>query len=344
MKKCVAGIIGVFVLAGCLFAQQIRFVNKAADNRIDVLIDGKLFTSYRFDPKIKRPVLFPIMSPGGSFVTRGFPFELRDGQTIDHPHQVGSSLSYGDVNGIDFWNTSTFRSAKELEKMGSIVHRKILKMAGGPGSGELATESDWVLPNGKPIMREVSRYIFRASGGTRIIDRETKFTANNGDVFFGDNKEGMFAIRLASELEQEGQTDVRVTAANGQLFTKRNPDQRPTGAYFNSEGLAGDNVWGTRGKWVAVAGTIGKENVTVAIFDDPKNTNSPPYMMVRGYGLLAVNPFGQKSFDGRLQESKFVLNSGLSLVFHHRIVIVSGTTEPKMIEKMYQEFLSLKFS
>ena len=95
--------------------------------------------------------------------------------------------------------------------------------------------------------------------------------------------------------------------------------------YSNSEGLITEkNIWGTTGRWAAVSGKIGSENVTVAMFDHPSNTNFPSRMMVRGYGLLALNPFGQKQFDSRLEERKFVLKRGESMTFRHRLLIASG--------------------
>ena len=87
-------------------AQTVQVLRKSAERRIDVVVEGKPFTSYRWDERILRPVLYPIFSSGGSYVTRGFPIDTRNGDTIDHPHQVGSSFSYGNVNGIDFWNSS----------------------------------------------------------------------------------------------------------------------------------------------------------------------------------------------------------------------------------------------
>ena len=103
-------------------AQAVRLVRNDHDKRVDITVDGKPFTSYRWDERIMRPVLYPILSSGGSLVTRGFPFETRDGDTIDHPHQVGCSFSYGNVNNIDFWNSSTFRTPEEMKRMGRISH------------------------------------------------------------------------------------------------------------------------------------------------------------------------------------------------------------------------------
>ena len=105
-----ATVVCLLLIAASLQAQSVRLIPRELETRIDVEVGGKLFTSYRWDEKIRRPVLFPLMSVGGGFITRGFPVETRDGDTIGHPHQVGVSFSYGNVNGIDFWNNSPFRT------------------------------------------------------------------------------------------------------------------------------------------------------------------------------------------------------------------------------------------
>ena len=67
-------------------------------------------------------------------------------------------------------------------------------------------------------------------------------------------------------------------------------------------------------------------------------TNFPSRMMVRGYGLLALNPFGQKQYDPKLDERKFVLKRGDSITFHHRLLIVSGAISNTTIEDEYKKF------
>jgi hypothetical protein len=327
-----------FIFAGRANAQTVKVTANEAKQRVDVTIGGKPFTSYRWDERIKRPVLLPIMTSGGAFITRGFPLETRGGETVGHPHQVGLSFSYGDVNGFDFWNNSTYRTAQELEKMGRIVHRKIVKIKSGKNRGELVTESDWLLPDGRKIITETTKFIFEAKGKVRWIDRETTLRANTETVVFGDNKEGLFAIHLTRELQQENQFPVKVTDERGNL-SEAGTNEDLTGKYLNSEGLSGDKIWGTLGKWAAVQGKIGNEDITVAVFDFPKNHNFPSSMMVRPYGLLALNPFGRKAFDPDSEARKLVLEPKKTIGFRHRLLILAEKAAPQTLEREYQNFI-----
>jgi len=335
--KMIVWLIGILVVAAAAVnAQVVRLVDRTSENRIDVTVDGKLFMSYRWGGDFYRPALYPILSPAGNFITRGFPFETRDGDTVDHPHQVGCWLAYANVDGIDFWNSSKFRSAKEMEKMGRVIHKRIVSLRVLPHAAELVTESDWIKPDGQVVLTEKTQYIFSANGDERRIDRDTTLTAINADVSFGDNKDGFFGLHLASELEQDDQSDVKITSAGGVVSTGRNKEML-SGKFWNSEGRRSEKeIWGTSGRWAAVSGHIGNENMTVAILDHPLNPLSPTRMMVRGYGLFALNPFGQKQFDAALDERKFVLDKGKSLWFRYRVLIVPSPNAS--IDKEYQAF------
>ncbi|MBV9240742.1 MAG: PmoA family protein [Acidobacteria bacterium] len=320
--------------------QTVRLIDRSRENRIDVTVDGQLFTSYHWGGDFYRPALYPIMSSGGHFVTRGFPFETRDGDTVDHPHQVGCWLAHANVDGIDFWNSSKFRSAKEMEKMGRVVHRRIVSMRASGQKAEIVTDADWVKPNGQVGLTERTRYRFTARRTERLIDRDTTLTAPNADVSFGDNKDGFFGLHLASELEQDDQAGVKITNTAGVVSTGRNAAIL-SGKFWNSEGLHTEKeIWGKRGRWAAVAGRIGNEQVTVAIFDHPRNPLSPTRMMVRGYGLFALNPFGQKQFDPKLDEQKFPLARGHSVRFRYRVLIAPSNNAS--IENEYKAFARSK--
>ncbi len=338
MIRLVSSILLFLVFIPATFAQRVELVRKDGEKRIDITVDGKPFTSYRWDERIMRPVLYPILSSGGSFITRGFPFETRDGDTVDHPHQVGCSFSYGNVNGIDFWNSSTFRSAEEMKRMGKIQHSAIVSITSGIAVGELVTTAKWIKPDGSTVLDERTTYTFHASGAHRWIDRETKLTANFEDVTFGDSKEGLFAIHLASELEQNDQIKVKVTTASG-VISDRDRANILSGVYSNSKGLNTEkNIWGTLGNWALVSGSIGREKITVVMFAHPSNVNFPSRLMVRGYGLLALNPFGQKQFDAQLSERNFVVKRGGSITFRHRLLIASDALSQSAVEKEYKRF------
>ena len=338
MRKIAVAICISLLLAAVALSQEVTLVRNDAERRVDVTVDGKPFTSYRWDERVFRLVLYPIISSGGSYVTRGFPFETRDGDTVDHPHQVGCSLSYGSVNGIDYWNSSTFRTADEMKKMGKIVHSVIVSIKSGKGVGELLANAKWIDSRGSIVLKERTKYSFHASGSLRWIDRETSLTANGEDVAFGDSKEGMFAIHLSSELEQNDQTNVKVSSAKG-VIGQREDTRILSGIYSSSDGLTTEQkIWGTRSKWAMVSGNIGDEKVAVAMFDHPSNQGFPSRLMARGYGLLALNPFGQKQYDPKLPEQKFVLKRGDSVTFRYRLLIASGEISNEDIENAYKKF------
>src|SRR6267143_6880136 len=69
-----------------------------AGRRVDVTIGGQPFTSYIWPERLKKPVLYPLRSAKGTLVTRGWPFDPRPGERVDHPHHVGLWFDYGNVN------------------------------------------------------------------------------------------------------------------------------------------------------------------------------------------------------------------------------------------------------
>src|SRR5687768_8374455 len=151
--------------------KSVAVTAKASERRVDVLVDGKPFTSYIYPTTLKKPSLFPIRTAKGTVVTRGFPLEPRPNERVDHPHHVGLWLNHGNVNGLDFWNNSDGLPAAQAPKMGTVVHRRVVEAKGGADRGELAIEADWVKPDGSVLLREQTRFVFRGTADSRTIDR-----------------------------------------------------------------------------------------------------------------------------------------------------------------------------
>ena len=52
---------------------RVDVVRHEAERRVDILIDGKPFTAYRYgDASVKKPILYPLRSARGTVITRGF--------------------------------------------------------------------------------------------------------------------------------------------------------------------------------------------------------------------------------------------------------------------------------
>jgi hypothetical protein len=317
----------------------VQIVTNEAGRRVDVLIDGKPFTSHIWPETVKKPVLYPLRTAKGTLVTRGYPINPRPGERIDHPHHVGLWFNYGDVNGLDFWNNSEAIKPAERNKYGTIVHRKIKRVQSGKTEGYLEVEMDWLAPDGAALLREETTFVFHGGSGVRAIDRLTKLTALDKRVAFDDNKEGVLGIRVTRELEQPSDKPELFTDASGKATSVPKLDNSGvTGRYLSSEGKVGEAVWGTRGRWTMLTGRIGNEDVTLAILDHPKNPGYPTYWHARGYGLFAANTLGQKALSGGRETLNFALEPRQSATFKYRVLILSRLATKDDLESQYRQF------
>ena len=215
---------------------NVAFNTREADKQIDVVIDGKLFTSYCWYDKVFKPVLYPVFTSAGTEITRGFPLKPRAGERNDHLHQIGIWLNYGNVNGFDFWGNGS--TGQRSPNGGEVKHLRVEKLSGGNGEGYMITDESWIDPSGKELLSEKTEYHFIAKGATRIIDRVTTLTATGNTVSFKDTKEGMFGIRVARQLELPSKDDVVLIDAQGKPSTeKASSNIGVTGNYRSSEGV-----------------------------------------------------------------------------------------------------------
>ncbi len=327
MKKVFFSILMLMILLTSISAQNAKVKMVKADDRqrVDVIIDGKPFTSYQYPENLEKPFLSPIYAPSGSVITRGFPLEARKGERVDHPHHLGLWFNHGNVNGLDFWNNSSAIPEAQKNSYGHIVVHSVDKVKGGK-TGTLEVTSEWKDNAGNTVLVEKTVYIFSGDKNTRTIDHISTLTAANGKVVIADNKEGMFAIRVDRAFEMPSNESLIFTDEKGNPTTVKATDNTGvTGMYVSSSGLKGDKVWGTRNEWVLLSGT--KDNVltTFGIFDHPKNPGFPAYAHARGYGLFSMNNLGQNAYDSKKEKVVYNLEQGQSMTLYHRFFIQSGS-------------------
>lgn len=306
-------------LAGWLGAAEPVSFERHAD-RIEVTLGGQPFTALFFSSAATKPYLHPLRAADGTVVTRSYPMEEVPGEQTDHPHHRGVWFSHGDVNGVDFWANEP--SQRTRGKKGTIVLEAIEAVEEGQTSGRIQASFRWNAPDGETLVRERRTMRFRQHGEDRSVDFDIALTAEARTVHFGDTKEGTFAVRLATELEEQ------------HLRARGIPR---TGRITNSEGRTSETgAWGKRAPWVDYAGSIAGKPLGVAIFDHPDNPKHPTYWHVRGYGLFAANIFGEHDFHAdESRNGGVTLAAGETLRFVYRILVHPGSTAQADIARKY---------
>ena len=318
----------------------IRIENKVRDQRVDVYFGHDLFTSYIYPDNIMKPCLWPIVTSEGTEITRKYPLRTVAGERADHPHHIGMWMNYGDVNGIDYWGHSEATPEDRKAFSGIIRHQEVVEAKADDAQGTIRVKTKWEA-GGRTQITEDIEFHFMDKGKIRIIDWISTLTAQE-DILFKDTKEGMFAIRVSRELELSSDDPLTLTDAHGNPETiKVINNDLVSGDYLSSEGFTGEDVWGTRAKWMKLFGKYKDEKVAVVILDHKKNPGYPAYWHARGYGLFAVNPLGQNVFSDGKETMNLSLKKGDSVRFAFRTLICSGEVSEEEINKLGLEFSNL---
>jgi len=294
-------------------SSQVELVEVGGE-RIEFRIGGDLFTSYCYAGDVARPFLYPVIGPGERNVTRSYPM-IQDvpGETKDHPHHRSIWVAHGDVNGADDWS--------EAEGHARIVHRRFLEKSAGPVFGRVKALNDWVDAQGGKIMEEertVTVYNLPDTG--RLIDLGVEFRATEGDVRFGDTKEGgIVSVRVATSM-----------------------DGNKGGVITNSfGGVTEAETWGRRAQWCDYSGPVGGRIVGITILDHPGNFRHPTYWHVRDYGLMTANPFALSAYKGDANwDGRHIVKSGESFRFAYRICIHDGDAEGGNVAGQYHGYVN----
>jgi hypothetical protein len=305
-------VVALIAISGCSTGPKVEFV--PGDSRIDVLIAGKHFTSYRYEDTLTKPVLYPLRTPSGVVVNRSYPLAEVPGESTDHPHHTGVFFTYDMVNDDGFWNNSTTPP--------QIKHAKIKKMHPGAGKGTLSTIMHWTGKSGDVLLEESRTMVFIAGPNEYAIDFTMDLKAVNNKVVFGDTKEGMFAIRVAKWLKEKG----------------------GNGVYLSSDGdeLA-RNIWGKQARWVTLQGEKDGQAIGIAIFHHPESVNYPTYWHARNYGLFSANPLGQYEFEENknpetAKKRYLTLETGDSARFRFLMLFYEGDRTMQQLETTFKTF------
>ena len=279
------------------------------EDAIDVTIDGRAFTTFRHGKNQFRSYLFPVLGPKGRPITRGETSEI----SADHVHHRSLYVAYGEVNDVDVWG--------EGENSGRVVQQSFTQRSGGVVVGRIYTRNDWMNREGKKLMSDRQNFrIYRTPDTGAIIDLDLTFIASEGDVHFGDTKEGgIISVRVNPSMN----------ASDGGKIEN---------AYG---GLNESETWGKRAQWCDYSGVVEGTHVGIAVFDHTTNPRYPTYWHVRNYGLMTTNIFGAGTFEGdRSKDGSYTLKRGEEMNFCFRVYIHAGDAPEGKVGQKYHDFIN----
>lgn len=227
--------------------------------QVNVTIDGKLFTAYKFNQDQKYPYFWPVVGPAsGKSVTT---------ETSDpYPHHHSLFFGCDHVNGANFW--------QDVNDRGQILSQ-------GPKVAEqgervvIEDECLWQQPGKDPVMRDTRRITISAPDQkTRFIDFEITLHPLV-DVKITKTNHSLFSARMAPELSvKEGGTLVNADGAK-------------------SEG----GTWGVESPWCDYYGARGGVTEGLAILQHPENKWFPSKWFTRDYGFFSPTPLNWEELE-----------------------------------------------
>jgi len=261
-----------------------------------------------------KPIIYPIYGPGGEKMTRAYPIETVEGEDRDHPHQRSMWMTFGNVNGIDFWAADPINGDKPQFGTKTVTNAIA---EGGPIAGTLVSEVEWRDKAGKLVLTEDNSIVVYGLKDQRVMDVTITLTApRDKAAVFGDTKEGMFGLRVPSVLDTKA---------------------KKGGKIVNAEGVEDDAAWGKSSPWVDYSGIIDGKTVGVAILNHPASFRYPTHWHVRNYGLFAANPFGYKDF-GLGKSGEFALEPGKKITFGYRVIFHNGRSVEAAIADSFKAY------
>lgn len=344
MRNLLALSMTVIILTGCKTSpdetSRIHVYQDTDSKEIGISYGNNLLTLFHYSGKEYKPCFFPVNSVSGIRLNRGWPEDPNPWEPLDHPHQKGIWFSFGDVNGLDFWNNSDSIPRDQKCKYGRILCDTVVIQYVDSADLKFYCKNLWISCKNELLLREFSGFRISANDSSWFIDRTTSLEADI-PLNLGDNKEGLWGMRVTRELQSDYGKKQYLIDSLFQYTRKRiTHDEGKSGNYTGSNGHSGPDVWGTVNEWVILDGVIGSDSVTVMIMDHPGNPNHPPMWHARDYGLFAVNNLGRSSFNPGMEGVSLSLGKGEKIVFHHRILFYEGgflsATKAKML---FEDFL-----
>ncbi|MEA4917890.1 PmoA family protein [Proteiniphilum sp.] len=251
MKKIVFILFITGLMYNIAFAQSKVSAEKVGD-RIEIKINGNLFTNYIFSEHEKYPFFFPVNGPSNASVT-----SMRN---ANFPHH--SSLFFGcdRVNGGNYWQEGLGR--------GQIISLRADIIETGNEKVVIENECIWRRPGADAPVKD-KRFITITAPSKERFQIDVDVTMEMlMDVTIEKTNHSLFS----------GRVDPDLAVING-------------GTMINAEGETGEKgTFGKRSPWIDCHGKRLGKTEGIAIMQHPSNDWYPAPWFTRDYGFFSPTP------------------------------------------------------
>lgn len=259
-------------------------------DKVDILVNGDLFTSYKFSHDQKYPYFWPVIGPksGESITTE---------TSEPYPHHHSLFFGCDRVNGGNYW--------QDVNARGQILSQ-------GPdiveASGKRVVIKDeclWKLPDADPVIRDNRTITISAPGtDTRFIDFE--ITLNPlVHVKIEKTNHSLFSARVVPELSVKS-----------------------GGTLINAEGKTSEKgTFGVESPWCDYYGTRDGVTEGIAILQHPLNPWYPAKWFTRDYGFFSPTPMYWPQGDFTVLETREPVTLTYRVVVHAGDVKAAGIAD-----------------
>ena len=231
---------------------QSKVTAKKIGDRIDITIDGNLFTSYIFSNNEKYPFFFPVNGPSKASVT-----SMRN---ANYPHH--SSLFFGcdRVNGGNYWQEGLDR--------GQIISYRTEILETDGSKAVIKNECIWTRPDANAPIADKRLITISAPEKEKFqIDFDITMEMLM-DVTIEKNNHSLFSVSM--------DPDLAVTAG---------------GTMINAEGECGEKeTFGRQSAWIDYYGKRSNIKEGIALMQHPQNEWYPAPWFTRDYGFISPTP------------------------------------------------------
>jgi hypothetical protein len=271
-----------------------------------------LSATYHIGPEVAKPYFWPLNTPAGVPITRGWPMIPEPDAQKDHIHQKSAWFCHGDVipegvplkqkvrgvEGVDFWSEAPGHGRIVCTHVGSAEQKN--------NHGWIETVNEWQTADGTKILDETRKIHLYDFGEAQLFVLDIDLHASVVPIIFADTKEGSLGVRVRKSITEEKGKGV-LTNADGHVGEGKGGNKDMKGC------------WGVVSAWCDDSGPVEDGVAGIALFADPKNPYSTCWH-ARGYGLLAANPFGRDksgfpAMKGNTQTPRLAKGEHLKLRF-----------------------------